>query len=204
MERRARLKRDSARWFRLCLLSAACALGGGGAQAEGASGEILGSGCTGCHGERGVSSGSALPSIAGLDPRYLMRVMNEFKNEERPATLMDRIAKGYSFRELRSIAAYFSELPWQSDWLVDESQDLTEAKKLHDERCEECHEKQGRHQDREVARIAGQSADYLFIQLQQYRAQEDKVRQPEKMQTAVADLTDGQLRTLAAFYSQQR
>lgn len=169
---------------------------------EVASGEILASGCTGCHGTGGVSNGSSMPSLAGLERRYFMRVMNEYKYDQRAATLMDRIAKGYSGEELRRLSFYFSELPWQN--LQPEAATDPEAEELHETWCEECHEQRGRLQDRDVARIAGQSADFLYMQLIQYRAQEDKVTQPDKMTRALEGLDDRQLRMLADFYAQQR
>ena len=166
------------------------------------SGSVLSSGCTGCHGTYGITTGTALPTIAGLDRRFLMRVMREFKNGERPATIMDRIAKGYSGEELRRVSIYFSELPWdnvQPEAVFDE-----QGKQLHMERCEECHERDGRHQDRDVSRIAGQGERYLLMQLIQYRDEATSTRQPEKMSRALRDVSDDQLRMLAKFYAQQR
>ena len=185
-----------------CGLSLAPCIATEVATTEVASDAILASGCTGCHGTGGVSNGVSLPSIAGLERRYFMRVMNAYKNDERPATLMDRIAKGYSGEELRRLSFYFSALSWQN--LQPEAATDPEADELHETWCEECHEQRGRLQDRDVARIAGQSADFLYMQLVQYRAQEDKVTQPDKMTRALEGLDDRQLRLLADFYAQQR
>jgi sulfide dehydrogenase cytochrome subunit len=169
---------------------------------EVSSGATLGSGCTGCHGTNGVTVGAALPTIAGLDRRYFMRVMREFKNGERPATIMGRIAAGYSGEELRRVAIYFSALPWVNS--QPESPFDEEGRRIHMERCEECHEREGRHQDRDVSRIAGQGEKYLAMQLFEYRDGSLKSRQPEKMARALQGIDDDQLQTLAAFYAQQR
>lgn len=178
--------------------------GGTTGAAETPSSAILASGCTGCHGTDGVSQGAALPSIAGIDRRYLMRVMLEFKQGERPATIMDRIAQGYSDNELRRIAIWFSGQPWRSTDPPTNSDAMTEGERLHQQGCEECHEQRGRFQDRDVPRIAGQGADYLLLQLEVYQNPREKQRQPEKMQQALAQLSGQQLQLLARYYASQR
>ena len=100
----------SLRWARQ--LALAGALAAAPAVAEVTAGEMLGSGCTGCHGPDGISVGAAIPSIAGLDKIYLARVMVQFKNGERPSTIMGRIARGYTDSELRTMAKHFGGLPW--------------------------------------------------------------------------------------------
>jgi len=77
--------------------------------AGGASGEMLGNTCAGCHGTNGVSTGPAAPSIAGHDYDYLIESMNQFKAGERNSTIMTRIAKGYDDADIEAMAKYFSE-----------------------------------------------------------------------------------------------
>ena len=76
--------------------------------------EILSSTCFGCHGSNGVSVSDGMPSIAGLDKRYFMRVMRRFQNGERASTIMGRLAKGYERAQLRMMATYYAEQPWVS------------------------------------------------------------------------------------------
>lgn len=63
--------------------------------------------CTGCHGTEGRSAG-AIPSIAGMKSDEMLSVLGEFKNGQRPATVMHQIAKGYTQAQLELIAAYFA------------------------------------------------------------------------------------------------
>jgi cytochrome subunit of sulfide dehydrogenase len=63
--------------------------------------------CTGCHGTNGRSEGG-IPGIAGLDKAYVVTVMQEFKNDKRPATVMHQHAKGYSDSQIERIAAFFA------------------------------------------------------------------------------------------------
>lgn len=73
---------------------------------KGASGSMLGNTCAGCHGTHGVSVGAA-PSLKGLPVDYLKTAMMDFKSGKRPATIMGRIAKGYSDADIAAIADYF-------------------------------------------------------------------------------------------------
>lgn len=63
--------------------------------------------CSGCH-SPGNRAGSALPVIHGRDAADLVGMLEAFRSGERPATLMNRIVKGFSPEEVRAIAAWLS------------------------------------------------------------------------------------------------
>lgn len=86
-----------------CLLASPFALGAG------ASGEAIGFTCAGCHGTDGDSQGSA-PSLKGEDAATLKEMLMDFKAGKEKATIMDRIAKGYSDEELAAVAEYFAKI----------------------------------------------------------------------------------------------
>lgn len=50
-----------------------------------------------------------MPPIAGANAADMHRAMIEFREGQRPATVMHQITKGYSNDELRRIAEYFSK-----------------------------------------------------------------------------------------------
>jgi sulfide dehydrogenase cytochrome subunit len=58
--------------------------------------------CLGCHG----APGSALPSLRGKTEGDILAAMTAFRTGARPATLMDRIAKGFSEDETKAISAW--------------------------------------------------------------------------------------------------
>lgn len=70
----------------------------------------LASGCAGCHGLTGHGHG-ALPSIAGKPADDFLRAMREFKFGARPATVMQRIAPGFTDAELEALAGFFADQP---------------------------------------------------------------------------------------------
>lgn len=62
--------------------------------------------CTGCHGP--VALGSTIPSLDGHAATDIVAQMQAFRAGERPATVMDRIAKGFSEEETRAIAEWLA------------------------------------------------------------------------------------------------
>jgi sulfide dehydrogenase cytochrome subunit len=78
-------------------------------QAEDRKGALLALSCTSCHGTHGLSPG-AMPTLYGKSLEYLEQTMQEYKSDKRPATMMHRIAKGYTLEEIRLISKYFASL----------------------------------------------------------------------------------------------
>lgn len=163
--------------------------------------ETLSLSCNACHGSNGVSVGASIPSIAGLEPRYLMRTMMNFKKGERVATIMDRIAQGYKVSDLRKMSKYFSALEWGNTSAKLDSEKVNKGKKIHDELCEECHSENGKFQDHEVPRISGQVVDYLYLQMLDYSAEKEVMPQPDKMKEQLETLNDKDLKALSHFYA---
>ncbi len=80
----------------------------GHAHAANAEIETIAHSCAGCHGTRGNGHRS-LPAIRGMDRNQFVEAMRGFKNDHRTATVMGRIARGFSEAELLKLADYFSE-----------------------------------------------------------------------------------------------
>lgn len=85
----------------LALLAALA--GGTGAGAAGTRPPPGASSCTGCHAE-----GSAMGVLAGRPERDIVGALEAFRTGARPATLMNRITKGFDARESQAIAAWFA------------------------------------------------------------------------------------------------
>ena len=68
------------------------------------------SSCSGCHPvSRAVDTPVA--RLIGANPAEIVAAMQGFRSGARPATVMDRIAKGFSDDEIKAIAAWFSAQP---------------------------------------------------------------------------------------------
>lgn len=66
--------------------------------------------CMACHGTDGRAGSTGL-TIAGQPREALLTALRQFSRGERPATIMDRHAKGYSDTELAALADYFAARP---------------------------------------------------------------------------------------------
>jgi len=63
--------------------------------------------CSGCHpANAGVQS--PVPRLAGKNAAEIVATMQAFRTGHRPATVMDRIAKGLSDAEVQAIAAWYA------------------------------------------------------------------------------------------------
>ncbi|HWL68167.1 MAG TPA: c-type cytochrome [Geminicoccus sp.] len=86
-----------------CALAVVAAAGIGPAQAEPPPGAAS---CSGCHGPTGAEG--PVPSLQGRPAEDTVAAMAAFRTGQREATVMDRIAKGFTDDEIRAIA----------DWLA--------------------------------------------------------------------------------------
>lgn len=89
----------------VCMLVALTLAAGAHAQAP-----LAAEGCTGCHAPNGAGAGG-VPAIAGRDAAELGAIMTAFRADARPATIMGRIARGYTEAEQAAIAEHFARLP---------------------------------------------------------------------------------------------
>lgn len=66
------------------------------------------SSCTGCHpANAGVDT--PMPRLGGRNAAELVEQMQAFRNGQRNATVMGRIAKGFSDAEIQAIAAWYAQ-----------------------------------------------------------------------------------------------
>jgi sulfide dehydrogenase cytochrome subunit len=62
------------------------------------------SSCSGCHG-----GPAAPPSLDGLAAADMVAAMAAFRTDQRPVTVMDRIAKGFTPAETAAIAVWYED-----------------------------------------------------------------------------------------------
>ncbi len=62
--------------------------------------------CSGCH-PANANVDTPVPRLVGQDPAGIVAAVREFRSGQRAATVMDRIAKGFTDDEIKSIAAWY-------------------------------------------------------------------------------------------------
>lgn len=93
-------------WSRVAVLLTACC----GVAVQAASDpqkRQLSASCSACHGTNGNSAGGT-PVLAGLNREHFVKQMKDFRSGTRPATVMNKHAKGYSDAEIDKLADFFS------------------------------------------------------------------------------------------------
>lgn len=91
---------------------AVSALAAAEAGAQSPDGRVLAMSCFNCHGPNGKSPGP-IPPLAGKTAPVLKATLVEFRDGKRTgaaATVMTRLAKGYSDAEIDALSAYLATL----------------------------------------------------------------------------------------------
>jgi len=158
-------------------------------------GKAAAAACSGCHGERGVSGGTA-PSLAGQDAQYFAAAMRAYKSGARSDQTMKGPAGSTDDALLKDIAAYFAAQQPQAPTV---RKPLSTAEWA--ERCDRCHGVNGNSTDPRSPALAAQRADYLERVLHAY--QKGQRKNPE-MAAMTDGLSDAAVEALAAHYSRQR
>jgi sulfide dehydrogenase cytochrome subunit len=83
-----------------CAWGAAVAAGPRGDEA----GAVLAASCAGCHRDTPVEPGG-IPSLRGMTADEIAEKLGAYRSGELQGTLMNRLARGYSEREIRILAA---------------------------------------------------------------------------------------------------
>jgi cytochrome c553 len=155
--------------------------------------------CAGCHGETGISKTPGTPSLAGLDPKYLIAAMSGYKSGHRKHDLMKALLGNIGDTDLANIALYYAlQRPERAQAPV--SGDQT-AGKAASAACAGCHGEQGVSGNPSTPSLAGQDAQYVASAIKAYK---DGSRDDTTMKGLVASLDADTIQNLAAFYSAQQ
>ncbi len=145
----------------------------------GASATMMANTCAGCHGGNGVSAGPSIPILAGLSSAYFVEIMEAYKTDEVPSTIMGRLAKGYSTEEFEKMGEFFAK---QTFVAAKQDSDAGKAEKgaaIHEKYCEKCHSEGGSLAEDDSGILKGQWKSYLKAQLMDFHNKDRKA--PKKM-----------------------
>ena len=160
---------------------------------------MLSNACAGCHGTHGASAGPSMPNLAGQSKKAFVEAMKEFKSGGRPATIMGRLAKGYSDAEIEAMGDFFAK---QKPHPYDQTVDAKMAEKgamLQEKHCARCHVDDGKDFKDNSPIMAGQWLKYLQIQMDEYVS--GKRKMSEKMAEKVKPLSREDIDAIAHFYA---
>jgi len=164
--------------------------------------EMVADTCAGCHGPDGSSNGPATPTIASISTDYFILSMKDYKSGRRPATVMDRIAKGYSDEQITEMANYFQKKPFVRVKQATEADKVKSGKALAKKYCESCHEDEGRVAEG-VSVLAGQWLPYMQDSMRDFLAgtRETERRQKAKFDEVVRDKGEAAFQDILHYYA---
>jgi cytochrome c553 len=162
-------------------------------------GKAAAASCGGCHGEHGVSKIPGMPSLVGLDRKYLVTAMKEYQSDQRKDVMMKPLVAAFGDADLNNIALYYAlqkaeraQTPATGDPVKGKAAAAS---------CVGCHGQQGVSASPANPSVAGQDAEYLAAATRAYR---DGTRANETMKGVVSALSDEAIRDISAFYASQQ
>jgi len=160
-----------------------------------AAGKAAAAACAGCHGENGVSTGTA-PSLAGQDAQYFVAAMKSYKDGSRPDQAMKAPAASIDEATAKNMAAFYANQTPQQPRI---RKPLTTAEMA--QRCDRCHGVDGNSTDPRSPALAAQRIDYLDRVMHLYRKGE---RKSNAMAAMLDGVSDADIESLAAHYARQK
>ena len=165
-------------------------------------GEMLAQSCMTCHGTRGTSSEQEVPTIGGQSEQYLTATMKAYRDGRRPSTIMDRIAKAYSTKEIDALAVYFAAQPFGRPQQAVDPEKVARGQIVHGRKCNRCHLHGGRDaNEAESPLLAGQKLDYLRRNMDEIMAGKRSIE--IKMDAALREITREEIEATLHFYAAQ-
>lgn len=165
------------------------------AAGDAAAGKKAASACAGCHGDTGVASDPANPSLAGQDAQYLATATQAYKDGARKDEAMKGVVAALNDATIKNLAAFYAAQQPQAP-KVRKPLSLAELT----ERCDRCHGINGNSIDPMVPAIAAQRADWLEPVLNAYRT---GARKSAAMAAMSSVMSESEVKDLAAHYSRQ-
>lgn len=165
-------------------------------------GEMLAQPCMACHGTRGASTQQAIPTIGGQVDAYLVASMKAYREGARPSTVMERIAKAYSSREIAALAAYFSVQPFARPQQETDPDKVARGQAIHMRKCNRCHLHNGRDtSEADSPLLAGQKLEYMQRNMAEILSGKRTIEL--KMNSALMEITRDEIDATLHFYAAQ-
>lgn len=167
--------------------------------------------CIGCHGIKGYQASfpevHKVPMISGQNAKYIIAALNAYKTGERKHPTMRGIAESLSEQDMNDIAAHYEASGKAEGGPVAGDKPSKEpnaqvAALLQKAACASCHGANfSKPIDPAYPKIAGQHADYLFVALKAYKAENNQAvgRSNGVMGAIAKQFSNAELKALANY-----
>jgi cytochrome c553 len=162
--------------------------------------------CSACHGFAGNSHSDAMPILAGMNPAYLIKALQDYASGKRPSPEMEPYSKMAIQLGVDDVASYFSSQTKQPTPIAADPAAVARGRTA-SQQCVVCHGTAGKGDpSKGVPDLSGQPAAYLRAQMLLFKADR---RSPgddmlKALKALMKSIPDEQLADLAAYYSSLR
>lgn len=161
-------------------------------------GKAAAAGCAGCHGEAGVSKTPGMPSLVGLDPKYIAAAVSAYKSGQRKHDMMKTLVSALSDTDVNNIALFYAtQKPVKAQTPVQGNQSVG---KVAAAACAGCHGESGVSTSTAPS-LAGQDAQYVIAAIRGYK---DGSRSDPMMKAPAASTDETVITDIAAYYASQQ
>ncbi len=163
--------------------------------------------CIGCHGSEGNSEVLIYPNLANQHPEYIAKQLHNFKNKDRDNYAMNQFAGSMTEDDIADMAAYFADPDAVANVVprrVMPAAPITAeviAGKAKAATCAACHGADGNSPVAIYPKLAGQSAEYLVKQLQEFKT---GTRKDPVMGPMAAALSEQDMIEIASYFAAQK
>lgn len=152
--------------------------------------------CANCHGDKGNSTNTDLPVLAGQNPDYLVQQVRKYIDGRRRNVFMEGMLKALDLDETAGMVLYYAAQtaqpqPNQPPALVER------GRAYYAKVCVACHGVDGRG-TAHMPRLAGQHPGYVLASLNHF-LKRDGVRSSPEMETVVRQMSESDMRAVAAY-----
>ena len=159
--------------------------------------------CLACHGEKGVSETSEVPSLAGMPANYGLIQLYLFRAKMRKIEIMNDVTKDMTDDDLRLFSDYFAKLaPPKATETADPTIAARAQAVIAKNHCASCHNQDfsGREQ---MPRLAAQREDYLLKALRDYKSGQ-RPGYDATMDEVIRPVTEADIADLAHYLARLR
>lgn len=164
--------------------------------------------CSTCHGESGNTPILNFPKLAGQNPHYLDKQLQDYQTSQRVDPIMSPIAQHLSPEDIDNLLAYLAQFKSVSG--VTDPTQLTLGEKLYRSglvaegipACAACHGPAGLGNNQaEVPALAGQNSNYTVAQLNAFQHHTRHNDANQTMQSIAQKLSEQDKKAVASFIS---
>ncbi len=167
-----------------------------GVYAHAEDGKALAQACIACHGENGVGSAPSWPNLAGQKRDYLVTQITAFRDGERKEPTMLPFVQNLNDTQILALADHYSTLDTPGNA---GAKQVNQAGLNVRANCLSCHGVHGKTVNDLWPNLAGQKAQYLLKQLQDFK---QGTRYSPIMNVIAGELNEQQMKDVAEYYSQ--